>query len=67
MTKTLNFAVSCISPCPMTGKVVHVQYLLDGHQVSGDDGIEITVRGFLITVASKERCGRNNTSKIVPD
>ena len=34
----------------MAGEVVHVQELLDGHQVSGDDGIEIRVRGVLIAV-----------------
>jgi len=46
----MYLAGSYISPCPVAGEVVHVQDLLDGHQVSGDDGIEIRVGSIFITV-----------------
>lgn len=43
-----------ISPGPVVGEVVHVQDLLDRHQVGRNDGIQIRAEGFIITVEFRE-------------
>lgn len=47
------------SPRPATG--VHVQDLFDGHHVSRDDGIEIRIGAFLITVEFRDQ--KNNQTQ----
>lgn len=48
---TLNLK---ISPRPVAEGVVHVQDLLDRHQVGGDDGIEVRA-GHLLVAAGQDK------------
>lgn len=55
LNSALRFTLNLkISPRPVAEGVVHVQDLLDRHQVGGDDGIEVGT-GRLLVAAGRDK------------